>query len=242
MVIWLGFAVQHVKVLYLGHDNRRWPYHIGDDLLEAVSEEEDLGLIVDDKFKFHNPTQAQVAKENQDLGLRKRKFTTRKPCVVNKLYKAIALPHLEFGMTLASPQYKMDIKALKSVQRWATKLISALQDKPYEEQLVSLKLPNLDYWRKRGDAITTSKLIENDLSSQVFSSSHVIITRGHTKKLQVPYCHQHECKHFFSVCAVPHWNSLSEANIQSQTIDVLKKGVDHDWANTECRLTWDTKP
>ena len=145
-------------------------------------------------------------------------------------------------MTLASPHYKMDVKALESVQRWATKLIPALQDKSYEECLASLKLPTLVYWRKRGDAIATCKLLENNLSSQVFSSSLASTTRGHTKKLQVPHCHQHEHQQFFSVCAVPYWNSLSKATIQSQTIDAFKKGVDQDWANAECRLTWDAKP
>jgi hypothetical protein len=49
-------------------------------------------------------------------------------------------------------------------------------------------------------------------------------------------------KQFFSLCAVPYWNSLSKAAIQSQTIVVFKKGVDQDWANAEYRLTWDAKP
>jgi hypothetical protein len=72
-------------------------------------------------------------------------FTTRMPCVVKKLYKAIVCLHLKFGMTLASPHYKMDIKALETVQRQATNLIPALQDMPYEEYLVPLKLPTLVY-------------------------------------------------------------------------------------------------
>ena len=129
--------------------------------------------------------------------------------MVTKLYKTIVHPHLEFRMTLASPHYKMDIKALDSVQRQAVKFIPALQDKPYEEHLVYLKLPTLVYQNKRGDAIATHKLLENNLSDQVFSSYLTNTTRSHTKKLQVHNYHQCECHHFFSVCAVPHWNSLS---------------------------------
>jgi len=70
-------------------------------------------------------------------------FTTRKTWMVKKLYKDIAYPHLELGMTLVSPHYKIDVKALKVVQRQATKLIPALQDKLFEEGLVSLELPTL---------------------------------------------------------------------------------------------------
>ena len=145
-------------------------------------------------------------------------------------------------MTLASPQKKVNLKALKSIQRQATKLIPALQDKLYEEYLVSLKLPTLVYQRKRGDAITTQKLLKNHLSSQVFSSSLESTRRGHTKKLQVPCCHQYEHWHFFFVHPVLHRNSLFKAIIQSQTIDTFKKRVGYDCANTKCRLTWNTKP
>ena len=75
-------------------------------------------------------------------------FTTRKLCVVTKLYKAIVHPHLEFGMILASPHYKMDIKALESVLRRATKLIPALYDKLYEECPVSLKTPHPSLYKE----------------------------------------------------------------------------------------------
>ena len=75
--------------------------------------------------------------------------------MVTKLYEAIVHPHVEFGMTLASLHYKMDVKVLKSVQMQATKLIPALQDKLCEECLVSLEFSTLVYQRKRGDAIAT---------------------------------------------------------------------------------------
>ena len=57
------------KVLHLGHNIPRKPYHIGDDPLEAVSKENDLGVIVDNKLKFHSHRQTQAAKANQALGL-----------------------------------------------------------------------------------------------------------------------------------------------------------------------------
>ena len=237
----LQFNALKCKVLHLGRNNPKLAYHIGDAQLEAVSEEKDLGVIVDNELKFHCHTRAQVAKANQALGLIKRTFTTRKSGVITKLYKAMVRPHLEFGMTLASPYYKMDVKVLESVQRRATKLISAFQDKSYKERLTLLKLPTLVYRRKRGDVIATRKLLENDLLSHVFSLSFSTTTRGHTKKLQAPRCIKQERQQFFSVRSVPLWNSLSEATVQSKTLDAFKKGVDQDWANAEWRLNWDVK-
>ena len=237
----LQFNALKCKVLHLGHNNPKLAYHIGDAQLEAVSEEKDLGVIVDNELKFHCHTRAQVAKANQALGLIKQTFTTRKSGVITKLYKAMVRPHLEFGMTLASPYYKMDVKVLESVQRRATKLISAFQDKSYKERLTLLKLPTLVYRRKRGDVIATRKLLENDLLSHVFSPSFSTTTRGHTKKLQAPRCIKQERQQFFSVRSVPLWNSLSKATQQSKTLDTFKKGVDQDWANAEWRLNWDVK-
>ena len=113
--------------------------------MEAVAEERDLGVIVDKDLKFHSHTQAQVAKANRALGLIKRSFVTRKSCVVIKLYKSLVCPHLEFGLTLAFPQNKMDTKALESVQRRATKLVRGLNNVPYQDCLGSLRLPTLTY-------------------------------------------------------------------------------------------------
>jgi hypothetical protein len=39
--------VSTCKVLHIAHNNPRQPYHIGDNLLEAVSEEKDLRVIFD---------------------------------------------------------------------------------------------------------------------------------------------------------------------------------------------------
>ena len=67
----LRFNVSKCKVRHLEHNNPRRPYYIRDDLLEALSEEEDLGIVLDNELKFHSHTQAQVAKAKQALGLTK---------------------------------------------------------------------------------------------------------------------------------------------------------------------------
>ena len=141
----MQFNLSKCEVLHRGHSNSRQPYYIGDYLLEAVSEEKDLGVIADDEPKFHSHTQAQAAKANRVLGLIKRTFTTWMLFVVTKVYKAIVCTHLDFGMMIASPHNKMDVKALESVQRRATKLITALQDKLFRERIVSLNLPTIVY-------------------------------------------------------------------------------------------------
>ena len=67
-----------------------------------------------------------------------------------KLYKAMVCPHLDFGMTLVSSSYYMNVNVLKSIFRRAIKLINikTLQDKTYKQHLTSLKLPTLVYCKK----------------------------------------------------------------------------------------------
>ena len=67
------------------------------------------------------------------------------------LYKAIVRPHLEYGNAIWGPFYQNDIKKIESIQRRATKLISHLKDKTYEDMLRDLELLSLIYRRRRGD-------------------------------------------------------------------------------------------
>ena len=238
----LQFNATKCKVLHLGHNNPHHPYHIGCDQLEAVAEERDLGVIVDKDLKFHSHTQAQVAKANRALGLIKRSFVTRKSCVVIKLYKSLVRPHLEFGLTLAFPQNKMDTRALESVQRRATKLVRGLNNVPYQDRLGSLRLPTLTYRRYRGDVIMARKIFKSGHLNQIFTPSLANNSRGHSLKLHLPGCRRRERRGFFSIRVVPLWNSLSESTIQAETPHSFKAGVDRDWERAEWRLDWEAKP
>ena len=60
------------KVLHLGSRNPHYDYNMGDLILEAATEEKDLGVIIDEKLKFDKHTEAQVNKANKVLGLLRR--------------------------------------------------------------------------------------------------------------------------------------------------------------------------
>ena len=99
----------------------------------------------------------------------------------NALYKSLVRPILEYCAPVWNPCKVKQIKTLESVQRRATKLVKELKNKSYTERLLFLDLPTLSYRRRRGDMITTFKMLHGmiDTDSKVFFERSTSVTRGH---------------------------------------------------------------
>ena len=96
-------------------------------------------------------------------------------------------PHLKYGNAIWGPCYIGDLKLVECVQRRATKLVPHLYEKPYEERLKELKLPSMEYHRKRGDMIQCYKIMNGLVRLEVsdsFTPSTSVNTRGHHQKVR----------------------------------------------------------
>ncbi len=116
-------------------------------ILATVVEEKDLGVLIDDKLKFHRHVSAAVSKANQILGIVKRTFVTLDEELLPLVYKHQVRPQLEYGKAIWHPRYVADIRKVEGVQRRATKIIPELRDQPYHERLQSLNLYSMEYRR-----------------------------------------------------------------------------------------------
>ena len=63
--------------MHLGFHNQEEDYQLYDTTLETTNNEKDLGVIIDDNFKFHTQASAASKKANQILGVIKKTYTTR---------------------------------------------------------------------------------------------------------------------------------------------------------------------
>ena len=79
-------------------------------------------------------THLSTAKTNKNLGVIRRFFDHLTAHAFIQLYKARVRPILEYGHSVWQPALKTFYQDVQDVQRRATKLISNIKDKPYQEQ------------------------------------------------------------------------------------------------------------
>ena len=156
------FNVDKCKVMHIGHGNMRERYEMNGKNLNEVTEEKDLGVIMQNDLKCNKQCIYAVNKANRTLGMIKRTFSNFDSEVVLQLYKALVRPHLEYCIQVWRPYLKKDIELLEKVQRRATKLVPTLRNKSYEERNKCLGLTILETRRLRGDLIEVFKIFKRN--------------------------------------------------------------------------------
>ena len=100
----LEFNVDKCKVIHFGRDNPNTVYSINGKNVKVVTEEKDLGIIVNKDFKVAHQCAVAAKAANRILGLVKRTFSSRRKDIIVRLYKSLIRPHLEYCMTVWRPQ------------------------------------------------------------------------------------------------------------------------------------------
>ena len=114
------------------------------------------------------------------------------------------------------------------MQRRATKLISSLREKPYEERLKYLGLTTLETRRIRGDLIEVFKIFKgfDNIHYNRFFQMAGSLTRGQKLKIFKKRCCLDCYKHMFSNRVVDIWNSLDSDVVACDTLEGFKSRVD----------------
>ena len=64
----MSFNVEKCKIMHIGIKNPQMPYFMDGKLLEAISEEKDLGILITDNLKPVHQCAAAAKKANQVIG------------------------------------------------------------------------------------------------------------------------------------------------------------------------------
>ena len=144
------------------------------------------------------------------------------------LYKSLVRPHLEYGMQFWRPHLQKDVNRMESVQRVATKMISGLHYKAYEDRLKDLNMYTLEERQDRGDMIEMFKYLHgiNVQGESLFQLKASSATRGHGMRVKGDRFRSDMRKYFFTERVVDPWNSLPVEVVEMRTVTEFKKAWD----------------
>ena len=227
----MEFNVDKCKIMHLGRLNPKHTYTMDGVELTVVTEEKDLGVLVDDKLDFGNHIREIVKKANQRIGLIRRGFDCLDKEMFMNLYPVLIRPLLEYCVQVWSPYKQRDIDLLERVQRRATKIVPALKHLPYEERLRRLNLTTLEERRVRGDMIETYKLLtrKEDISPDRFFTKAEV--RGdpdltHDMKLFKHRFNKDVRKYFMVNRVIDNWNLLDKEVVEVEKTSTFKRKYD----------------
>lgn len=222
------FNVDKCRVMHLGYGNKNAEYTMNGRCLQAVTEEVDLGVIVQNDLKCAKHCAKVVGQANRTLGLIKRTFGNFSADIVVQLYKSLIRPTLEYAVQAWRPHLRKDIELIEKTQRRATKMIKGMGNKTYEDRLKLLQMTTLETRRVRGDLIEVFKIIKG--FEQVDKIKFFVAadgnTRGHDQKLVKGRCRLN-CRFFsFSNRIINVWNGLPGDVVACNTIEGFKNRLD----------------
>lgn len=222
------FNVEKCKVMHVGFNNSRAHYVMDGEDLQPVTEELDLGVIVQDDLKCTKQCVKVVGNANRVLGMIRRTFGNMSVDVVMQLYKGLVRPRLEYAVQAWRPHLRKDIELIEKVQRRATRMVKGMARKDYEERLRQLKMTTLETRRLRGDLILVFKIFRGmeRIKSEYFFVKAEGSTRGHDLKLVKPQCRLDCRKYSFSNRVITEWNKLPGDVIACSTVTGFKRKID----------------
>ena len=106
-----------------------------------------------------------------------------------------------------------------------------MKDLDYEERLMYLNLPSLEFRRLRGDLIETYKIVHKIYDPKTTEKLFTLVpeqntTRTNSLKLLKKRSNTEQYKYFFTNRVVNVWNKLPENIVNSETLNSFKNKID----------------
>jgi hypothetical protein len=234
----MSFNVEKCAVMHVGKANMSVDYSMSGSSLKKCTDMKDLGVTMTNNLKSSKHCLEAVKIANFWLGLIARNIEFKSKKVIIMLYNSFVRPHLEYAVQFWSPQLAKDIALLERVQRRATKLISSIRNKSYEQRLAACDLFSLEKRRHRGDMIQVFKIlnkIDNVQEENYFQRNNDLRTRNNGFKLKGKRFQTNVGKHFFTCRVIDDWNRLPQTVVESKNVEMFKNRLDKFYKENNIR-------
>ena len=127
----------------------------------------------------------------------------------------------------------IDRRNMESADHWV-KSINLLRVNSYEDRLIKLKLPSLEFRRLRGDMIEVFKISNNKYDAQTTNTFFEFcenMTRNNGKKLTKNQVNFKPFQYFFTNRIINVWNSLPGDIVNSDSVNGFKNSFDNLFAS-----------
>ena len=229
----MSFNKTKCKIMHIGRNNPKFAYSMDGHILEKVTEERDIGVIISSDLKPTKHCEAAASRAKIVLGQMSRSFHFRDRHVFKRLYTTYVRPHLEFAVPVWSPSTVAEIEALENVQKKSVQMIGGLTADNYEDKLKELGLDTLEERRKRFDMVQVYRILhrKDRVSEETWFrrtvNEHNRTTRQSADILNLykPPCVSELRRTFFSQRVIDQWNQIPLEIRQSTSVKSFKEAM-----------------
>jgi len=204
-------------------------YTLGGEPLRAMPSHRDLGVLVDNRLRFHQHIATIVRKASGLLNQLLRSTVCRTPEFMVTLWVSHIRPLLDFASPVWNVGYLGDLAKMEALQRRWTREVRGLAGVEYPHRLRRLGLFSVKGRLLRADLIKVWKAFNSEIDvglGAMFERLFHPATRGHNLKLSVPRCRSEISRRFFNVRVVPTWNSLPATVVEAESVHSFKTRLD----------------
>ena len=223
----LPFNFKKCKLLNVGR-YVDFTYKVGPHLLERSTAEKDLGVWISSALKPSLQAQTIYRKTSRILALLKRIFRRFSVTTFQSILNAYLRPRMEYAVQAWSPWLCKDIELLQRIYHRATKLVTGLQNRPYDTRIKYLNLFDFPRRRLRGDLILMYHIMHtsNHPLQQLFIRRDARTSKTHDYSVMIPHSRVNCRRYFFSVRVCFTWNSLPPVVVNSHNLSKFKAELD----------------
>ena len=225
--------------MHLGNTNQRFQYNIGPLELPEITHIRDLGITYNNKLCFGDYIDTVVARAYQRIYLIFRGFASRCHTLLKRAYITYVRPLLEYCTPVWSPYLISDIRRVENVQRYFTRRLFPMANRPaYQDRLKLLGIESLEMRRLKCDLKMYYQIMHGLVNLDRNKFFHTVNkshkTRSHDLQIEKPLFRNNNLANTFASRVIDCWNNLDEHIVKASSLKKIISSLDGVNLNQYC--------